>query len=117
MRRTPVLIAALALVLGACGSSGTTARSSATAAVPAPSRLVTIKGFNYRPSRLRIVVGTTLQVVNKDSEPHTLTADDKSFDTGNIEKGKSKALTLGTPGTYHYYCTLHPYMKGTITVQ
>ena len=117
MRRTPVLIAALALVLGACGSSGTTARSSATAAVPAPSRLVTIKGFNYRPSRLRIVVGTTLQVVNKDSEPHTLTADDKSFTTGTLDKDGSKTITLARAGTFPFYCTLHPYMKGTITVQ
>src|SRR5438105_12978086 len=89
LRSTPVLVAALALVLGACGSSGTTARPSATAAVPAPSRLVTIKGFNYRPSRLRLVVGTTLQVVNKDREPDMLSVDDKSITTGPLDKAGS----------------------------
>jgi plastocyanin len=121
LRRAPVLpvalVAALTLVLGACGSSGTKKASSAAAPTAAGARLVTIKGYAYKPGKLTLKTGTTLEVTNKDSEPHTLTADDKSFDTGNLDKGSSKAVTLGTAGTFHYYCTLHPYMKGTITVQ
>jgi plastocyanin len=122
LRRSTVLPAALmalvGLTLGACGSSGTKTSSAVPGAgTPAGGHLVTIKGYAYEPAKLTIKAGTAVDVANKDSEPHTLTADDKSFDTGNIEKGKSKALTLGAPGTYHYYCTLHPYMKGTITVQ
>jgi plastocyanin len=108
-------VAALTLVLGACSSSGAKT-SSAVPGAGSSAGVVTIKGYAYKPGKLTIAAGTTLEVTNKDSEPHTLTADDKSFDTGNLNKDRSKAITLPSAGTFHYYCTLHPYMKGTITV-
>jgi plastocyanin len=112
-----VLAAGLTLALGACGSSGTKKAASATAPAAGGARPVTIKGYAYKPGKLTIKAGTTLDVTNKDSEPHTLTADDKSFDTGNLSKNRSKPITLTKTGTFPYYCTLHPYMKGTITVR
>ena len=121
MRRAPVFPVALAvvlpLVLGACGSSGAKGTSAAVTPTPAGARIVTIKGYVYKPGKLTLKAGTSLDVINKDSEPHTLTADDKSFDTGNLDKGRSKTITLTAAGAFPYYCTLHPYMKGTITVQ
>jgi len=114
---TTALIAALALLVGACGSSGAKTSSAVPSPRTAGARLVTIKGFAYEPGTLTLKRGTTLEVTNKDSEPHTLTADDKSFDTGDLNKNHSKTITLTTAGTFHYYCRLHPYMKGTITVQ
>src|SRR5438132_2224866 len=103
VRRAPVFPVALAvvlpLVLGACGSSGAKTSSAALTPTPAGARIVTIKGFAYKPSKLTLAAGTTIEVTNKDSEPHTLTADDKSFDTGNLDKGRSKRITLTTAGT------------------
>ena len=53
---------------------------------------------------------------NMDSAPHTATADDGSFDTGTLEKGKLKSETFKEPGTYTYYCEIHPTMHGTVEV-
>ena len=58
--------------------------------------------------------GTTLTVTNADSDPHTLTADDGSFDTGRIDPGTSATITLDQPGTYTYHCNFHESMTGTI---
>ena len=60
--------------------------------------------------------GTTLTVTNADSDAHTLTADDGSFDTGTIDPGASATITLDQPGTYTYHCNFHQSMTGTITV-
>jgi plastocyanin len=57
-------------------------------------------------------------VRNNDTAPHTVTAKDKSFDTGTIDPGKTATFTAPTkPGTYDYICTIHPYMKGTLIVR
>ena len=121
MRRAPVFPVALAvvlpLVLGACGSSGAKGTSAAVTPTPAGARIVTIKGYVYKPGKLTLKAGTSLDVINKDSEPHTLTADDKSFDTGVFQKSDNpKTITLTKAGTFTYTCTVHPFMKGTITV-
>ena len=61
--------------------------------------------------------GTTLTVTNADSDAHTLTADDGSFDTGtHRSRAASATITLDQPGTYTYHCNFHQSMTGTITV-
>ncbi len=54
--------------------------------------------------------------VNRDSAPHTATADDGSFDTGTIETDKLKSESFKQSGTYAYFCEIHPDMHGTIEV-
>ena len=51
---------------------------------------------------------------NADSTVHTLTADDKSFDTGNLDGGAKASITIAKPGKYAYHCEIHNYMTGTI---
>ena len=72
----------------------------------------------YSPPTIKVVIGVnnTVTWVNNDDAPHTVTATDSSFDSGNINAGQSWTHTFTTPGTYSYYCTYHPWMKGTITV-
>ncbi len=127
--------AALSLGTVACGGSdeaadttaetaAATATDSATvsaadsAAAPAASdeAVITIEGFafsgagTYEP-------GQTITVVNADGAPHTLTADDGSFTTGTLEAGDRVELTLPTtPGTYSFFCGVHPSMTGTLTI-
>jgi plastocyanin len=48
---------------------------------------------------------------------HTVTAEDRSFDTGEIDSGQTGSLTFSRPGTYRYHCTPHPFMKGEIVVR
>jgi plastocyanin len=74
--------------------------------------------FRFDPDRLTVAAGTTLLVANVGGKPHTLTADDGSFDTGTIDPGGSAKVTApDAPGSYSYRCTVHPgRMRGVLVV-
>jgi plastocyanin len=96
------------------GSSSTTTGS--TAAAVSTDR-IDIADFKYDPDAVTVTAGTTVTWANSDDAAHTATADDSSFDTGDLERGDSKAITLEKPGTYSYYCRFHPFMKATVEVR
>jgi plastocyanin len=78
--------------------------------------------FVFSPSRLVIHVGTRVIWRNHSMQPHTVTATGSppAFDSGTqtlINRRHTWAHVFRQVGTYHYYCLLHPYMKGTIVVQ
>lgn len=89
---------------------------------PAPSgearkaEKVEIVNFKYGPDPVVVQVGGKVTWRNEDTAPHTATADDGSFETGVMEKGKQKSETFKEPGTFTYYCKIHPFMKGTVEV-
>jgi plastocyanin len=81
--------------------------------------------LRFDPSELEVAAGTTLLVANVGGKPHTLTADDGSFDTGVVEPGaqggrfagRNASVTLNQAGTFKFHCEVHPAaMKGTVTV-
>jgi plastocyanin len=78
---------------------------------------VHIKDFGYHPATLTVAPGTTVRFVNDDGEAHTVTAADASFDSTGLDTGDAWARTFSKPGTYAYFCALHPYMKGVIVVR
>lgn len=98
-------------------SAGATTSASAPAAGGGASQIV-IKDFTFVPAALTVAPGTTVTVKNEDSTTHTVTASsDKAFDTGDIAPGRS--ATFAAPkkaGTYDYICTIHQFMKGSLTV-
>ena len=73
-----------------------------------------IKNFQYSPNPIVVKAGATITVTNDDGTAHTLTADDESFDTGDLDGGAKGTITVGVPGTYAYHCDIHNYMTGTI---
>jgi plastocyanin len=89
---------------------------------PAPSgeaqksEKVQIVEFSYEPEPVVVQVGGKVTWQNEDTAPHTATADDGSFDTGTIEKGKLGSATFKEPGTFTYHCEIHPTMHGTVEV-
>lgn len=83
---------------------------------PVRAEKVEIVNFAYGPDPVRIQDGGKVTWLNRDSAPHTATADDGSFDTGTIEEGKLKSETFKQPGTFEYHCTIHPSMHGTVEV-
>ena len=128
----PVLIL-LALGLAACGSSGgsssSTAGGESAATAPEPSgngpapsgeavraAKVKIVEFTYGPDPVTIQVGGKVTWQNEDTAPHTATADDGSFNTGTLERGKIKSETFKRAGTFPYFCEIHPTMHGTVEV-
>ncbi len=101
---TIVLIAAVALAAG-------------TAPFTAPTATVHIENFAYVPAALTVAAGTTVRFVNDDSEAHTVTAANKSFDSAGLDTGDSWSYRFASAGKFRYFCQLHPYMHGTIVVR
>ena len=77
---------------------------------------VDIEDFAYVPGIVEVSEGGTVTWTNLDSVDHTVTAFDDAFDSGTIEPGSSWSYTFAVEGDYDYYCTLHPYMEGTVSV-
>ena len=78
---------------------------------------IAIQNFAYQPANVQIKAGATLTWTNRDSAPHTVTFKDSSLkSSGILQQGNSFSYTFNTPGTYSYYCAVHPYMVATVTV-
>jgi plastocyanin len=77
----------------------------------------TSNGFS--PSTIHVVIGVnnTVMWTNNDGTPHTVTANDGSFDSGAITAGQSWTYTFTQPGTYQYHCSYHSWMTGTVIVE
>lgn len=83
---------------------------------PSPISTIHIKNFAYVPATVTIRPGQTVRFVEDDDTPHTVTATDKSFDSGNLNQKDSWRHTFTAEGTYTYFCAYHPYMKGNVIV-
>ena len=89
----------------------------AAAAVTGPVFSTIIQGMSFVQPQIEIAVGTTVTWKNEDQLAHTVTATDKGFDSGMIEPGSSWSHTFNQAGTFTYFCTPHPFMKGTVVVK
>ena len=72
--------------------------------------------WHYDPAELTVPAGTTVVWFNKGKEDHTVTADDKSFDSGMKRTGGTFKRAFPKAGRYTYHCAPHPWMKGTVRV-
>ena len=77
---------------------------------------VTIKTFKYGPQSITVKAGTTVTWINKDPEPHTVVDKNGGFRSSALDTDDSYSHTFDKPGTYQFFCTLHPQMTGTVTV-
>ena len=86
-------------------------------AVPVPeARSVEIRDNYFEPAGATVAPGTTLMWINYGQEQHTVTADDSQFDSGVLNPGDIFVVTVEGAGKLTYHCSLHPEMKGSITV-
>jgi len=85
--------------------------------VTGPVTKTEIKTMTFGLQRIEIPAGTTVTWTNNDPLVHTVSADDKSWDSGAIEPGKSWSHTFTQPGAYAFHCTPHPFMKALIVVR
>jgi plastocyanin len=72
--------------------------------------------WGYAPGTRKIAPGTWVTWSNNGQDDHTVTADDGSFDSSDLEPSDGFSWYFDQPGIYHYTCTLHPWMAGTIVV-
>jgi len=99
-------------------ATGPTPPNTAASHTPAGLMVRTgMKNINYLRSRLEVVVGTTVEWTNRDPLPHSVTAVDRSFNSGLIQPGRTFRHTFTKAGTFNFFCMPHPFMKGTIVVR
>lgn len=98
--------------------SGTSpATPAASPAADLASVTIDIRTFAFTPAQIVIPAGITVTWTNHDAVPHTVTAADRSWDSGALAPGQSWSHAFDQPGVYPYVCLFHPSMTGTIQVQ
>ena len=127
---------ALGLVVAGCGgddeddggeAAETTEQPADTAAedtggAAGGGKEVGMEGIQFDPAELTVKVGTTVKWTNNESVPHDVTKEDGpgakfSSGNGNMQKGDTYEQTFKEAGKVNYVCTVHPNMKGTVTVE
>jgi plastocyanin len=105
-RRALPLAAAMLLVFG-------------FAAYAAEPNTVTISNFTFSPAILSVAPGAKVTWTNSDEEPHTVTSADGGlmFKSAALDTKDQFSFTFDKPGTYKYFCSIHPHMVGTIVVK
>jgi amicyanin len=78
---------------------------------------VAIDNFTFNPQKLTVKAGTTVTWTNNDDIPHAIAAVGKAFKSKALDTDNSFSFTFTTPGSYDYFCSLHPHMTGTIVVE
>jgi plastocyanin len=111
---------ALALVGAACNSNNSPAASAGGPAASTggggAANAVSIVDFAFNPTSASVKAGTSVTWTNTGSTAHTVTADDGSFDSGNVSGGATFTQAFATAGTFTYHCKIHSSMKATIVV-
>ena len=77
---------------------------------------VKISNFTFAPQELKVKAGTVVTWINEDDIPHTVTSIN-NFRSKALDTDDKYSFTFTTPGTYKYFCSLHPHMTGTIVVE
>jgi plastocyanin len=98
--------------------SGGTGRSFSTAAQQQLAvKEITIDNFSFGPMELTIPAGTQVTWINKDDVPHTVVSVDKKFKSKALDTDDKFSFTFQNPGTYEYFCSVHPKMTAKIIVK
>ncbi|HEY6580546.1 MAG TPA: cupredoxin family copper-binding protein [Rubrobacter sp.] len=83
-----------------------------------PTRTVVIQNFRFKPGQITIKRGTRVRWINRDSAPHTVTANKAgSFNSGHLSSGQRYSHTFKTVGKKAYHCEIHPFMRGSVVVK
>ena len=98
---------------------GTASRAYAAPADAKAGSETTVKidNFSFSPATVTVPAGTTVRWTNADDIPHTIVSDDKSFKSKALDTDEQFTYTFSKPGTYSYFCGLHPKMTAKIVVQ
>ncbi len=86
---------------------------------PTAPNAINIDNFAFSPKVLTVAAGTKVTWTNKDDEPHTVVnaGSPPAFKSAALDGGDSFSFTFTQPGTYPYFCSIHPFMTGTVVVK
>ena len=119
MMRKRVYLAGVAAVVVA--ATVLLARSTAVSANaqqrPAATTDVKIDNFSFGPGTLTVAAGTMVNWTNRDDIPHNVVSTDGVFKSKVVDTDEKFSYTFAKPGTFPYFCSLHPKMTGKVVVQ
>ena len=107
----------LALLASLFATFGARRAMSAGPVDAAPKAEVRIDNFTFTPATLTVSVGTPITWTNADDIPHTVVSDDKTFKSKALDTDEKFTFTPTKPGTYSYFCSLHPHMTAKLVVE
>ncbi|MHB8410469.1 MAG: cupredoxin domain-containing protein [Candidatus Acidiferrales bacterium] len=96
---------------------GKSMSANATSKIASKSYSVEIKDFAFAPATITVPVGAKITWVNKDEEPHTVVSTDNAFKSKALDTDEQFSFTFAKPGTYKYFCSVHPKMVATVVVE
>ena len=113
-----LMLAVLAVGVAASAGAGLRTTTGDSAPVAAASHSVQMVNFAFAPQVLTVTSGDSVTWTNQDEAPHTVTTTSgpRSISSPMLSKGQSFTYTFVTPGTYSYYCTVHPDMRAEVVV-
>jgi len=83
-----------------------------------PAVEIKIDNFSFGPATMTIAAGTTVSWINRDDVPHTVVdSDGKQYKSPVLDTDQKFSYTFAKPGTYNYYCSVHPKMTGKLIVK
>jgi plastocyanin len=86
--------------------------------IAADARAIVMAGdLMFATTAVTVTAGSTVTWTNRDDEPHTVVSETGLFRSGALDTNESFSFKFDKPGTYHYACSIHPRMVGTIVVQ
>jgi plastocyanin len=105
-------------MLASVGAALLTAALAAAPATPAsPVKRVAITNFKFHPARVVVARGTRIVWTNNDSDPHTITSKAAGWSSAALDTGGTFSRIARKAGTFHYSCSIHPFMHGTVIVK
>jgi plastocyanin len=116
MKRTALTLGLAALAIVAI-MMAIRSRSFGATMDDKPAAAVKIDNFVFSPNPVTVPVGSTIRWTNQDDIPHNVVSDDKSFKSKVLDTDETFTYTFTKPGTYSYFCSIHPKMTGKVVVQ
>ena len=117
MRAWMAGIAAPMLIVVALLSAGLTGVKASAQQAAAKTVEIKIDNFSFAPGTVTVAAGTRVTWTNHDDIPHTAVSTDGVFKSKVMDTDEKFSYTFTTPGTFPYFCSIHPKMTGTIVVQ
>lgn len=110
-----VILLVLSAAFIGCSEAGPHLAVAVQAASPATE--IKIDNFSFTPPELTVPAGATVTWTNRDDIPHTIVSSEQKFKSKALDTNDAYSFTFTEPGTYQYFCGLHPKMVGKIVVE
>jgi plastocyanin len=94
-----------------------TAFAAMSAPIYAADQTIVVEKFLFAPKEITVAPGTRVIWVNKDETPHTVSSKEAPFTSKALDTNDQYSFTFDKAGDFNYFCTLHPFMVGTVHVK